>query len=123
MATEKQVAANRRNSQKGTGPKTREGKFKSSLNALRHGVYSETHIIKTEDAAIFSNLAQEILDELQPQTPTELELVDQLIQTVWRRRRITALIHMRLNQAIDEVVTEQVASEPVNNEQTQAQPE
>ncbi len=123
MATEKQIAANRRNSQKSTGPKTREGKFKSSLNALRHGVYSETHIIKTEDAAIFSNLAQEILDELQPQTPTELELVDQLIQTVWRRRRITALIHMRLNQAIDEVVTEQAASDQINMEQSLVQPE
>jgi len=33
----------RRNSSKSTGPKTREGKFKSSLNALRHGTYCETH--------------------------------------------------------------------------------
>ena len=112
MATEKQIAANRRNSQKSTGPKTREGKFKSSLNALRHGAYSETHIIKTEDAGIFKNLAREILDELQPQTPTELELVDQLIQTVWRRRRITSLIQMRLNQAIDEIITEQAQIQP-----------
>jgi|GEM_PF-5762729 len=37
----------RRNSSKSTGPKTREGKFKSSLNALRHGTYCETRIVKT----------------------------------------------------------------------------
>jgi len=121
MATEKQLAANRRNSQKSTGPKTREGKFKSSLNALRHGAYSETHIIKTEDAGIFKNLAQEMLDELQPQTPTELELVDQLIQTVWRRRRITSLIQMRLNQAIDEVITEQSQIQPEQSRPTPSQ--
>jgi hypothetical protein len=118
MATEKQIAANRRNSQKSTGPKTREGKFKSSLNALRHGAYSETHILTTEDPGIFKNLAQEIL---QPQTPTELELVDQLIQTVWRRRRITSLIQMRLNQAIEEVITEQSQIEPAEDRPTPTQ--
>ncbi len=121
MATEKQIAANRRNSQKSTGPKTREGKFKTSLNALRHGACSETHILLTEDAGIFKNLAQEILDELQPQTPTELELVDQLIQTVWRRRRITSLIQMRLNQAIEEVITEQTQIQPAQDRPTPTQ--
>ncbi len=38
-------------------------------------------------------------------TPTEPELVDQLIQTILRRRRITSLIQMRLNQDIEEVIT------------------
>jgi hypothetical protein len=38
MATEKQIAANRANAQKSTGPKTAAGKLKSSLNAYRHGL-------------------------------------------------------------------------------------
>ena len=38
MATDKLIAANRRNAQKRTGQKTVEGKFKSSLNALRLGL-------------------------------------------------------------------------------------
>jgi hypothetical protein len=37
MASEKQIAANRRNSLHSTGPKSRLGKFRSSRNALRHG--------------------------------------------------------------------------------------
>jgi hypothetical protein len=37
MATEKQMAANRRNARRSTGPKSRLGKFRSSRNALKHG--------------------------------------------------------------------------------------
>jgi hypothetical protein len=38
MATEKQIAANRANAQKSTGPKTAAGKLKSSGNSRRHGL-------------------------------------------------------------------------------------
>jgi hypothetical protein len=38
MASEKQMAANRANAKKSTGPKTAAGKLKASRNALRHGL-------------------------------------------------------------------------------------
>jgi len=38
MATEKQIAANRANAKKSTGPKTALGKLKSSRNAFKHGL-------------------------------------------------------------------------------------
>ena len=38
MASELQIAANRRNAQKSTGPKTADGKKRSSKNAYRHGL-------------------------------------------------------------------------------------
>ena len=38
MATDKQIAANRANAQKSTGPKTAPGRWKSSRNAFRHGL-------------------------------------------------------------------------------------
>jgi hypothetical protein len=38
MATKLQVAANRSNARKSTGPKTREGRRKSSQNGVRHGL-------------------------------------------------------------------------------------
>jgi len=106
MATEKQIAANRRNAQKCTGPKTREGKFKSSLNALKHGLYSHHYILSTEDEGIFNNLVADLINEFNPETPSELELVDILIHTAWRRRRIASIVNQRLNQAIDEVLVE-----------------
>jgi len=40
MASEKQIAANRANAQKSTGPKTMAGKLKSSRNAYQHGLSS-----------------------------------------------------------------------------------
>jgi hypothetical protein len=38
MASEKQIAANRANAMRSTGPKTRAGKLASSRNAYRHGL-------------------------------------------------------------------------------------
>jgi hypothetical protein len=38
LATEKQIAANRANAKRSTGPKTAAGKQKSSCNAYRHGL-------------------------------------------------------------------------------------
>jgi len=38
MATERQIAANRANAKKSTGPKTAAGKRRSSGNAFRHGL-------------------------------------------------------------------------------------
>ena len=38
MASEKQIAANRANAKRSTGPKTAAGKLRSSRNAFRHGL-------------------------------------------------------------------------------------
>ncbi len=40
MAGQKQIAANRRNALKDTGPRTPRGKASSRLNALRYGLRS-----------------------------------------------------------------------------------
>ena len=41
MATPAQIAANRRNALKSTGPKTTQGKRSSARNAVKYGVYGE----------------------------------------------------------------------------------
>src|SRR5215212_9428770 len=38
MASQKQIAANRANAQRSTGPKTAFGKMRSSRNSFRHGL-------------------------------------------------------------------------------------
>jgi hypothetical protein len=59
MATAKQIAANRRNAQRSTGPRTATGKNISSRNALRHGLSLPQEIDATALAAI-DELATEI---------------------------------------------------------------
>lgn len=50
MATERQIAANRRNASKSTGPKTSAGKQRASGNSCRHGLNVQTDDEDNSDA-------------------------------------------------------------------------
>jgi len=91
MATQAQVDANQANSQKSTGPKTEEGKAKSSLNRLSHGFASSTRFVKGEDPAVFNLLLDDLISEHQPATPTEQILVEQMAHHHWINLRATRL--------------------------------
>jgi hypothetical protein len=88
MPTEAQINANRLNAQKSTGPKSREGKAASSLNALKSGIDAWSHIIPGEDPADLEALTVQFLLHYRPTGPTELSLVDTLISTEWIQRRL-----------------------------------
>jgi hypothetical protein len=84
MATQKQIAANRENSQKSSGPKTAEGKAKSCLNHLSHGFTSNTaRLIPGENEEEFKALLADLMSEYQPATPTEQILVEKMTQNQW----------------------------------------
>src|SRR5271166_3304627 len=82
---------NRLNSQYSTGPRTPEGKLRSSRNALRHGLTAASPVLPTEDPAAFETHRRQFLDEYQPANPTETHLVHELADTAWRLRRIPLL--------------------------------
>ena len=63
MATEKQIAANRQNALKSTGPRSPAGKQRSSRNAYRHGL-SVGLALAIEARADVEALAKEIVDDL-----------------------------------------------------------
>ena len=68
MTTEKQIAANRENAKKSTGPRTADGKRKSRRNAVRHGLTAETVIDVLEEAADYEALAAAINADFRPAT-------------------------------------------------------
>jgi hypothetical protein len=85
------AAINRANAQHSTGPRTDAGKQRSSLNALRHGLTAQTAVLPSEDPAAYQRHIQQFLDEYQPATPTETQLVHELANTAWRLNRIPLL--------------------------------
>ena len=87
MVSEKQIAANRLNAQKSTGPRTARGKAKSSANALKHGLTAERAVVSGEDVEEYREFVQGIFDALQPQDAMEAELVGQVVSFTWRLRR------------------------------------
>jgi hypothetical protein len=88
MPTEKQSAASRANSQHSTGPRTTEGKAKSRFNALKHGIFAEAHIIFDESAEALAELDAEYRERFNPADAAERCLVDVLIDSEWRLRRL-----------------------------------
>ena len=89
--SDKQLAANRRNAQKSTGPRTPAGRAVSKMNALKHGILSKEVLVcglkRKESAREFSALHQRFRDDRQPEGPVEEMLVDQIVTAHWRLRR------------------------------------
>jgi hypothetical protein len=88
MATEAQMRANQENAQKSTGPTSIEGKKKSSMNAVTHGIFSNITILPGEDEAFMQNLRENILATYQPQDAMERCLVDRIYIAIVRQVRL-----------------------------------
>ncbi len=95
------AAANRANALHSTGPRTESGKQRSSLNALTHGLSSQSAVLPSEDPAAYQLHCRQFHDEYQPKTPTEIQLVRELADTSWRLNRIPLLEADLLTRASD----------------------
>jgi len=88
MTSEKKAEANRRNALKSTGPKTPEGKAAVRLNALKHALLSQEILLPGEDEEALRDLGEHLQAELQPVGELENLLVDRIIASYWRLRRL-----------------------------------
>ena len=91
MTTEKQIEANRKNAKKSTGPKTEEGKARSSQNAMKHGLTAGNIVLPGEDMDYFEQFRFGLFDELRPEGALETQLVLRLAAQQWRLQRIPAI--------------------------------
>src|ERR1700693_4282483 len=91
MTSFSQIAANRRNASKSTGPTTDEGKQRSRCNAVRHGLTAETVIGALEDAEDYRAFEAAIVADYDAQSAVERDLVLRLVSLLWRLRRATAI--------------------------------
>jgi hypothetical protein len=79
MATDQQIAANRINAQKSTGPRSAAGKTQSAQNSRKHGfacsIYTVAHLENTDEIV---GLRQDAIDVYHPANSQELWAVERI---------------------------------------------
>ena len=85
------LESNRANAQLSTGPRTDEGKAKSSQNARKHGLTAKQLAIQPDDQEEFDELLAFYRAEVNPQGPIQQTLFEELITAAWNLRRVRVL--------------------------------
>ena len=88
MSTLHQIEANRRNSQKSTGPTSVTGKAVASMNALKTGIHAKSLVLPSEKLADLEQLIDEYYQRHRPASPEARLFVDDLIRCEWSLRRL-----------------------------------
>ena len=82
-----------------TGPVTPEGKARSSLNRLSHGLTAAAIVIPGEDPAEWQQLHDEIAATVAPRDWIERGLADSIAESIWRLRRVSRAEAAFINDA------------------------
>jgi hypothetical protein len=85
MASQAQIDANRRNSQKSCGPKTEAGKARARLNALKDGSHAKvvSRVLPQEDPVELERRINKWIADLNPRNDVERELVIRAAKLAW----------------------------------------
>jgi hypothetical protein len=91
--SEARLAANRANAKKSTGPRTKEGKQRSSLNATRHGILAQVIHLPKEDMAAYNKFTADYVASLAPLGTVEIQLAHACADIQFRLHRMAAAEH------------------------------
>ena len=87
MITEAQTAANKVNAAFSTGPKTPEGKARSSKNALTLGLFTMNDFVRDDEAEDYTKICTSLWSELTPEGTLEQNFTTEIVSATWRLRR------------------------------------
>jgi len=91
MISDKQLEANRTNALLSTGPKTEEGRKRSSANARRHGLTGQVTTMNDEDRAAHDKFSEALIQSLAPEGAMEIQLAQRIATDSWRLNRASAI--------------------------------
>ncbi len=74
-----------------TGPVTLKGKAIVSKNALKHGLLSREVLISGENPKRLAQIRRDLIDAVSPQGELEGILVDRVVSSLWRLRRVVRI--------------------------------
>jgi hypothetical protein len=94
-SSQRRIEANRRNAQKSTGPRTVEGKARSSGNATTHGLSGLSRnplnpgcFLRIENEAAFKGMLEDYVATYRPQHPDEFDLLCEAVYAKFRQQRV-----------------------------------
>jgi len=82
------LAANAANAQHSTGPRTSEGKSRSSQNASKHGLTAREVVIGPGEQEEFHQLVADYQADIKPHGAIQQTLFNQLVAAAWNLHRI-----------------------------------
>ncbi len=93
MATDKQIQANRQNAQHSTGPASAAGREVVSQNATTHGLSGSFNFmfLSESDREEFDEMFANLVTDHQAASPSEVQLILKMAQSLWRSRRAVEL--------------------------------
>ena len=100
--SKKKILANRRNSKKSTGPVSNEGKLKSSLNSIKHGLYGDKIALIGENVDDINDIIDRLSKELKPIGIQQELIVSKMIDIAIRFKRIPFIEAGILNHEMQE---------------------
>jgi hypothetical protein len=97
----------RLNGAKAAGTKSPAGIQRSSKNAIKHGLTSKMIVLTNESHPQFDELHLTYIETFQPANRVEMDLIDQMVASQWRLRRIwfmqTAALDLKMDQQDAEI--------------------
>jgi len=98
----RRIRASRVNGARSRGPRTPEGKARSSQNALRHGLLSKCVVLESESAQGFQSILSQHALRLAPADDVEQGYVDEMAAASWRLRRAWAIETALFDSAVQD---------------------
>jgi len=107
MSSELKSETSRANGAKSHGPKTAEGREKSSHNSFKHGFTAKkTIVLECENQEQFKIMRSDYTVTYQPGSAVEHDLVSEMVACRWRMQRLrlieTALIDSEMDRELPE---------------------
>jgi hypothetical protein len=92
--------ASKANAAKSTGPKTSEGKARSSHSAVRHGLLARCVVLECEDRKTFEQLLEHFVQRFDPLDDVEFGMIEEMASCQWRMRRGWVAETQIMNKAV-----------------------
>lgn len=89
---------------KSTGPTTEQGKLKSSLNAVRHGLAAKNLLLPGEDAETYESRMDGVFTSLAPTDEAQAQLAALVADDIWKLDRLAKIEQGLLLGRIEELL-------------------